>query len=86
MKTAAADFSMSLRSFQRGLNDLGGSDADCRNDLRMAISPTLLLENDKPITIICQPVRYRGTSAFPRAFRARTRSNPAGSNALKLDV
>jgi AraC-like DNA-binding protein len=71
VKTAAADFSMSLRSFQRGLNDLGGSDADCRNDLRMAISPTLLLENDMPITIIGQPVGYRGTSAFPRAFRAK---------------
>jgi AraC-like DNA-binding protein len=73
---------MSLRSFQRGLNDLGGSHADFRNDLRMAISPTLLLETDMPMTIIGQPVRYRETSAFPPAFRARTQSNPVGSNAL----
>jgi len=37
----------------------------------MAISPTLLLENDMPMTIIGQPAGYRGTSAFPRAFRAK---------------
>jgi len=75
---------MSLSSFQRGLNDLGGSNADFRNDLRMAISRTLVLETDMPMTIIGQPVSYRGTSAFPRAFRARTRSYPAGSNAHQI--
>jgi transcriptional regulator GlxA family with amidase domain len=48
----------------------------------MAISSSLLLETDMPMTIIGQPVGYRETSAFSRAFRARARSNPAGSNAL----
>jgi transcriptional regulator GlxA family with amidase domain len=76
---------MSLRSSQRGPNDLGDSDADFRNDLRMANSPSLLLETGMPMTIIGQPMGYRETSAFSRAFRPRTRSNPPGSNALIPD-
>jgi hypothetical protein len=61
---------MRLRNFQRGLKDLGGSGADFRNDLRMAISPSLLLVTDMPMTIIGQPMGYRETSASSRASRA----------------
>ena len=52
----------------------------------MAISPSLLPGTDMPMTTIGQPVEYRGTSAFSRAFRAGTRSNPAGSNALNFVI
>lgn len=74
---AAADFGLSLRSFQRLLTELGLSYATLRNQVRQRMSRTLLSETTLPVTEIGQRLGYSETSAFSRAFRTLEGISPA---------
>jgi AraC-like DNA-binding protein len=73
---AAVDFGLSVRSFQRHLQEQGVNYAALRNGVRLRMSQCLLTETEMPVTSIGARLGYSETSAFSRAFRAQTGRSP----------
>lgn len=77
IEDAAADFGMSLRSFQRKLAECGVNYAELRNMVRMEIAKSLLANTHLSIPIISDQLGYSELSAFARSFRHFTEFTPA---------
>jgi AraC-like DNA-binding protein len=77
IEAAAADFGMSVRSFQRNLKSWGLNYIDLRNAVRLRMGKCLLAETALPVTEIGVRLGYSETSAFSRAFRVQTGTSPA---------
>lgn len=77
VEDAAADFGMSLRSFQRKLADCGVNYAELRNVVRMEIAKSFLANTHLSMSIITDRLGYSELSAFARSFRHLTGFTPA---------
>jgi AraC-like DNA-binding protein len=77
IEDAAADFGMSLRSFQRKLAECGVNYAELRNMVRMEIAKSLLANTHLSIPVISDQLGYSELSAFARRFRHFTEFTPA---------
>lgn len=74
---AAADFGVSLRTFQRRLAEAGLNFLDIRNRLRVQIAKRMLVATDIPLTAIALQLGYSEASAFSRNFKAQVGETPA---------
>jgi AraC-like DNA-binding protein len=74
--TAASDFGMSLRSFQRRLSDTGVNYADLRNRVRIGMARGLLASTDISIPTIADYLKYSEPSAFARSFKRLSGETP----------
>lgn len=74
---AAADFGVSLRTFQRRLAETGVNFLDIRNKLRAQIAKRMLVATDIPLTVIALQLGYSEASAFSRNFKAQAGETPA---------
>ena len=73
---AADEFSMSLRSFQRELDQEGTSFRKIREEVRGGIASDMLRLTDLPIPDIAEHLGYSELSAFSRGFKAMTGTSP----------
>jgi AraC-like DNA-binding protein len=74
---AAADFGVSLRTFQRRLAENGVNYLDIRNRLRVQIAKRMLTATDISMTAIALQLGYSEASAFSRSFKAQVGETPA---------
>lgn len=74
---AAADFGVSLRTFQRRLAECGVNFLDIRNKVRVQIAKCMLVATDIPLTTIALQLGYSEPSAFSRNFRSQVGETPA---------
>ncbi|HWK65544.1 MAG TPA: AraC family transcriptional regulator [Rhizobiaceae bacterium] len=73
---AAADFGVSLRTFQRRLAEAGVNFLDIRNKRRVQIAQRMLVATDIPLTAIALQLGYSEASAFSRNFKAQVGETP----------
>jgi AraC-like DNA-binding protein len=76
-ENAAADFGMSLRSFQRRLFEHGINYLELRNKVRCDLAKCLLGKTAIPITSIALHLGYSETSAFCRHFKNMVGLSPS---------
>lgn len=83
---AAADFGVSLRTFQRRLAECGVNFLDIRNKVRIQIAKCMLVATDIPLTTIALQLGYSEPSAFSRNFRSQVGETPVDYRARERHV
>ncbi|MDQ6434417.1 AraC family transcriptional regulator ligand-binding domain-containing protein [Mesorhizobium sp. LHD-90] len=73
---AAADFGVSLRTFQRRLAESGFNFVDIRNTVRVQIAKCMLASTAIPLTAIALQLGYSEASAFSRSFKVHAGETP----------
>ncbi|MBO0663728.1 AraC family transcriptional regulator [Jiella sp. MQZ9-1] len=82
IECAASDFGMSLRTFQRKLEEQGINYLDIRNKVRCQIAKCMLAGTRLSVTGIAYSLGYSETSAFSRGFRHQVGMSPAAYRAV----